>query len=114
MADARIPAHLEVSGLLRAVEGAGGFATVLAKGERDSGTMLVICCDRGGPARAYERMPQRDGTRAWTLARSQDPADPLAFSEFWQRRRKQDDDLWIVELDVAGAERFLGLPPAAQ
>ena len=37
--DARLPAHLEVSGLLRAVEGAGGFAMVLHKGEREAGTI---------------------------------------------------------------------------
>jgi len=45
--DARLPAHLEVSGLLRAVEAAGGFATVLARGERDAGTILVVCCENG-------------------------------------------------------------------
>ena len=40
----RLPAHLEVAGLIRAVEAAGGFATVIAKGERDAGTLLVVCC----------------------------------------------------------------------
>ncbi|MBN8501871.1 MAG: DUF1491 family protein [Sphingomonadales bacterium] len=37
----RIPAHLEVSGLIRSVEAAGGFATVLYRGERESGTILI-------------------------------------------------------------------------
>jgi hypothetical protein len=67
--DGRLPAHLEVSGLIRAVEAAGGFATVIAKGERDAGTLLVVCCERGAAAAAYERMPQPDGSRAWSLAR---------------------------------------------
>jgi hypothetical protein len=105
--DARIPAHLEVAGLIRAVETAGGFATVLAKGDRDSGTLLVVCCENGTNAAAYERMPQPDGSRAWTLSRKQDIEKPNEFWDYCDRRKHQDDDLWIVELDVPNGERFI-------
>ena len=54
----RLPAHLEVSGLLRAVQQDGGFATVLAKGEPDAGTILVILAEKGADLRAFERVPQ--------------------------------------------------------
>ena len=103
----RIPAHLEVAGMIRAVQAAGGFATVLAKGERDAGTLLVITTHNGADQRAWERMPRADGTRGWDVAKRQDPADPMAFSEYCDRRRRQDSDLWIVELDIAQAERFI-------
>ncbi|HTN14987.1 MAG TPA: DUF1491 family protein [Sphingomonadaceae bacterium] len=109
--DDRIPAHLEISGLIRAVGAAGGFATVVAKGERDAGTILVICCESGANGRIYERMPQLDGSRQWTLTKKQDPENPGDFSDYYQRRKRQDDDLWIVELDVANGERFIGLKP---
>ena len=105
--DDRIPAHLEISGLIRAVDAAGGFATILATGERDAGTILVVCCENGTHYRTYERMPQLDGSRKWALTRSQDPENPLEFSEYLDRRKQQDDDLWIVELDIADAERFI-------
>jgi hypothetical protein len=105
--DGRIPAHLEVAGLIRAVGAAGGFATVIAKGERDAGTLLVICSEKGGRATAFERMPQPDGTRAWTLSREQDPQNPQEFWDYCDRRRRQDDDLWVIELDIADAERFI-------
>jgi hypothetical protein len=104
---ARIPTHLEVTGLLRAVEAAGGFATVIAKGERDAGTVLVTCCESGRNCRAYERMPRPDGTRGWSLAKSEDSENPLEFAEYLDRRRRQDSDLWIVELDIPDAERFI-------
>lgn len=110
MTDDRLPAHLEVNGLIRAVEGAGGFGTVIAKGERDAGTLLIICGQNDTNLRLYERMPQLDGTRKWTLTKSQDPETPFEFNEYWQRRKRQDHDLWVVELDVANAERFIGLP----
>lgn len=105
--EARLPAHLEVNGLLRAVEAAGGFATVIAKGERDAGTLLVTCCEHGQNCRAYERMPRPDGTRAWTLTKAQDSQNPAEFGEYLARRKRQDSDLWIVELDIADAERFI-------
>lgn len=105
--DSRLPAHLEVSGLIRAVEAAGGFATVMAKGERDAGTLLVVCCEKGGLAAAYERMPQLDGTRAWTVTRRQDVENRQEFWEYCDRRKAQDSDLWIVELDVPDPERFI-------
>lgn len=105
--DARLPAHLEVAGLIRTVEAAGGFATVIAKGERDAGTLLVVCCENGRDAAAYERMPQADGTRAWAVSRKQDPDNPNEFWEYCTRRQRQDDDLWIVELDVPEGERFI-------
>jgi hypothetical protein len=106
----RIPAHLEVTGLIRAVETAGGFATVIAKGERDAGTLLVVCCGKDRLAAAYERMPQPDGRRAWILSRQQDADNKAEFWEYCDRRKGQDRDLWIVELDVPEGERFIDLP----
>lgn len=105
--DSRLPAHLEVAALIRAVEASGGFATVMAKGERDAGTLLVVCCEKGGQAAAYERMPQPDGTRCWTLTRRQEADNPQEFWEYCERRKRQDSDLWILELDIPDAERFI-------
>ncbi|WEK45481.1 MAG: DUF1491 family protein [Candidatus Andeanibacterium colombiense] len=105
--DDRLPAHLEVSGLLRAVQAAGGFATVIARGERDAGTILLVCCENGANYRIYERMPQIDGTRKWTLTKRQNPENVKEFQEYLDRRSRQDGDLWIVELDIADAERFI-------
>ena len=103
----RLPAHIDVTGLIRAVQAEGGFATVIAKGERDAGTILLICCENGTNARLYERMPQLDGTRKWILSKEQDTENPMEFSEYCDRRKRQDSDVWIVELDIADAERFI-------
>lgn len=80
---------------------------MLAKGERDAGTMLVVLTDRGAISSAYERMPQADGTRRWSQSRAQDAADPHAFADYLQRRQDQDPDLWIVELDVRDGTHFI-------
>lgn len=80
---------------------------MLARGDRDAGTMLVVLTDRGSPSTAYERMPQGDGTRRWSVSRRQDTDEPFAFGEYLERRQAQDQDLWIVELDVRNGERFI-------
>ena len=103
----RLPTHIEISGLIRAVENAGGFATVLAKGERDSGTILVVCHENDRGSRAFERMPHPDGTRPWSLVKSEDIENKENFQDYLERRRRQDSDLWILELDIADGERFI-------
>ena len=105
--DARLPAHVEVSGLIRAVEGAGGFGMVLQKGERDAGVILVLTTHSGKNTRLWERMPQMDGSRAFTCTREQSDEKQREFDEYIARRRQSDPDSWVVELDVENAERFV-------
>lgn len=104
--DARLPAHLEITGLIRAVQAEGGFATVLAKGERDAGTILLVLRGPGEPARLCERIPQLDGTRSFAVTRIENPENSQEFNAYLTKRRHQDPDVWILELDIAGAERF--------
>ena len=111
--DARLPTHVEVGALLRQVEAAGGFATVIAKGDREAGTILVVLCHNGRDSRAFERMPKADGTRGWACSRRQDNGNPWEFTEYLDRRKAQDSDLWIIELDIADGERFIGLSDSA-
>ena len=85
----------------------GGFATVLARGERDAGTLLVVLRNGNDPITAYERMPQLDGTRKWSVAKAQTLENPQDFDTWLERRRGQDPDLWIVELDAPDATRFI-------
>lgn len=104
---ARLPAHLEVSAMIRATEAAGGFAMVIKKGERDAGTLLIVLVESDGTSALYERMPQLDGTRAWTRTKYQNPENKREFDEYLSRRAQQDDDLWIVELTVDNGERLV-------
>jgi hypothetical protein len=106
---ARLPAHLEVSGLIRLVQANSGTAMVLAKGERDAGTVLVVTICRGENAQLFERMPQLDGSRSFVRTKSQDTEKHNEFSEYLTRRSAQDPDLWIIEVDIEDPERFIAL-----
>lgn len=109
--DERLPAHLEAASILRLAESFGGFATVLAKGERDAGTILIAILCRGGPAQLYERMPGLDGSRRFVATKSQDPDNPTEFTDYLERRRRQDPDIWILEVDIDEVARFTAILP---
>ena len=52
-------------------------------------------------------MPQRDGSRKWTVTKRQIAENPQEIGEYWQRRKNQDADLWVLELDHPKAAQFL-------
>lgn len=105
--DARLPAHLEVAGLIRAVESAGGFAMVLQKGEKDAGVILILTMEQGANARLWERMPQLDGSRAFVCTKIQDPENNKELDDYVDRRKRSDPDCWVIELDIGNPERFV-------
>lgn len=107
MSEGRLPAHLEVAALIRAAEAAGGFAAVLARGERDAGTILLLTLERGGRARLWERLPRLDGRRIFEVTREEAPEAPGVLADYLARRRASDPDSWLVELDIAEPERLI-------
>lgn len=109
--DGRLPAHLEVAAMIRLAESAGGFATVIARGERDAGTVLLLTMCRGKGAVLYERMPQLDGSRPFIAAKRENPENPHELTEYIERRHYQDPDCWVIEADVADPERFVASLP---
>ncbi len=103
----RLPAQLEASAILRLAESQGGFGAVLAKGERDAGTILLVTTCRGTAATLHERMPTLDGSRSFVATKAENPEDPQEFGEYLARRRQQDPDIWLIEVDIADPERFI-------
>lgn len=103
---ARLASGLLVNALVRRVNAAGGSAMVLAKGEAEAGAILVLALERGGNPRFLERGIGPDGRLAMVASGPAQMADEAAVSSYWQRRRSRDPDLWVVELDIVGAERF--------
>ena len=107
MSDNRLPAHLEIAGMIRSVQAAGGFATVLHKGERDAGSICVIATHNGHNSTLWERMPQLDGSRKFVATKLQDTENKTDFEEYLARRLRQDPDSWQIELDIENPERFI-------
>ena len=97
----RLPSGLLVSAMLRQANDAGGFGAVLAKGDAQAGGILVVVVEQG-MERLFERGIGPEGAPA--LIEST-PTDDLVT--YWQRRRQRDADLWVIELNVPGAQRLV-------
>jgi hypothetical protein len=101
----RLASAVLVSALLRRAQDEGGFGAVLAKGDPTAGSIAVILAEKGRKACFLERLLQGDGRYSWQSAR-QEIENEEEFKSFLERRRRFDPDLWILELDIASAERF--------
>ncbi|HEX8388599.1 MAG TPA: DUF1491 family protein [Sphingomonas sp.] len=102
---ARLPASLVASALMRRVQEAGGFAAVLARGDPDSGAMLLVARDRDNNHRLFERGLGPKGESAMIDSTPTD-SSPDSVEDYWRKRRQRDPDLWVIELDIPDAERF--------
>ena len=102
---ARLTSTVLATALLRRAQAEGGFGAVLAKGDPTSGAIAVILAEKGRKACFLERLLQADGSYSWQASR-QEVENERDFTSFLERRRKYDPDLWILELDIASAERF--------
>ena len=102
----RLTSRITIDALFRRVQAAGGFATVLAKGDETAGAILLLCSERGEVKQLLERTVDLDGRYRWTPCGPQDVESAETRESYIQRRRRSDPDLWLIELDVADAERF--------
>lgn len=107
MSAARLPTSLWVSGLIRQVQTAGGFATVLHKGEATQGAVLIVVREKTGQEQVLSKVLGSDGQRHWAVMACTDPASPDKVTQYIVAQRRYDPDLWVVELDIAHAQRFI-------
>lgn len=103
---ARLATHMLVGALIRRVQNEGGFATVLHRGDPISGVILLQFLAKGQENGLFERISDyAGGYRIATCGPSKNE-EPHAVAEYVARRRKSDPDLWLIELDIADAERL--------
>jgi hypothetical protein len=107
LSDDRLPAHLEVAGLLRRAEAVGGFGMILRKGDPDRGSLLLVIGSRGQHFACLERMLSLDGAYKWQATGPSESASSVEVADFLARRARFDEDSWAVELDIAQPERFI-------
>jgi hypothetical protein len=105
--DERLPAHVEVAGILRRAEASGDFGTVLRKGDPDRGSVILVVTSRGDHVAVLERILDLNGTYVWRRSDPADSSGSINIVNFLARRARFDEDLWAVELDIAEPERFI-------
>jgi hypothetical protein len=98
----RLTSVLLVSSLIRRTEQAGGHGTVIRKGDATAGGVLLLLADRGVTVSLRERGITSAGQPGWIEVGPRDRNEPGVLSDYIDRRRRSDPDLWVIELDGAG------------
>jgi len=62
---------------------------------------------RGRHVRCLERVLAIEGSYRWQAVGPTDSASSGEVADFVARRKRFDEDLWAVELDIAEPERFI-------
>lgn len=106
MGDVRLTSAMLVGALRRRVSAAGGFATILVKGDEISGVILIQALEKGQETGLFERVSNFAGGHALMRCGPSPEDGPEALAQYVARRRKSDPDMWIIELDIPEAERF--------
>ncbi|WP_017668684.1 DUF1491 family protein [Sandarakinorhabdus sp. AAP62] len=97
----RLASRVRVDALLRRVSAAGGFATVLARGDDEAGAIAVVTREAGEEA-LRAAVPGGSGRYEFAeLARGD------AVPAWIERARRRDPDLWVIELDIPQAGQFV-------
>jgi hypothetical protein len=103
----RLPAGLEVSGLVRAIQAAGDFAAVIRKGDEERGSIILLISSRGRHIACLERTLGPSGSYSWQRVGPAESAGSAEVEEFVAKRARFDQDCWAVELDIAAPERVI-------
>ena len=103
----RLPAGVEVTAIIRRVPGDGDFASGLHRGDPDRGTISLLVTERGRALAVLERQMAADFTYRWAKVSDGSELQGAGWREFVGRKSRIDPDCWLVELDIADAERFI-------
>ena len=107
MRTARLSASVEAAGLIRRAEAEGGFGAILRKGDAERGSLLLVIRSRGRHVACLERMLSPDGLYQWVAAGPIHGERDENLADFLAKRVRFDEDLWLIELDIAHPERFI-------
>jgi len=100
---------LWVAALFRRAELAGGYPTVIRKGDARAGAVLIKVLNRPeGTARLYAEATRGDGERVWMQPAPSDQEPDL--DRYIERAVRVDPDVWVVEIDDRRGRHFLTEP----
>ena len=103
MSPPRLTSTMLAGAIRRLAETQGGFAAVIAKGDETSGTILLQILEKGRFSGVFERMPIAVDRSEWARI----SVEENDLETYVDRRRRNDPDLWLIELDVPEAPRFI-------
>jgi len=97
--DARLPAEVWIKAHIRRCIAEGIAATVVHRGEKNSGTLILKLNQLGAGVRILNQTRDIEGAIAWMPALRGELVAEADADAYIERAVKRDPDVWVVEIE---------------
>lgn len=108
--EARLKTGLWIRALIRRCDLAAIGVVVAARGDVDSGAVLLKLRDRAIGYSVLAQVRGPDGEPAWMRATGSVPVAEADADAYIARQRRRDPDVWVVEIECGSAASVVDGP----
>jgi hypothetical protein len=105
--EARLKTGLWIKALIRRCDLAAVGVAVVARGDADSGAVLLKFNDREGGCSVLAQARRPNGELVWMRATGLAPVAEVDADLYIARQRHRDPDLWVVEIEGGSVASLL-------
>jgi hypothetical protein len=105
--EARLKTGLWIGALIRRCDLAAVAVAVVARGDADSGAVLLKFNDRDVGCSVLAQVRGPDGELGWMRATGPSPVAELDADLYIARQRRRDPDVWVVEIECKEAASLI-------
>lgn len=108
--EARLKTGLWIRALIRRCDLAAIAVAVAARGDPDSGAVLLKFNGRDAGCRVLAQARGPDGALVWLSSTGAAPVEEAAADAYIARQRGYDSDLWVIEIETDRPDAVLDAP----
>ncbi|MGA8380536.1 MAG: DUF1491 family protein [Stellaceae bacterium] len=105
--EARLKTGIWIKALIRRCDLAAVGVAVVARGDGDSGAVLIKLSGRDDGCVVLAQARGPDGELLWMRATGGAPVAEAEADAYVARQRGRDPDLWVVEIEIGSPEAVL-------
>jgi hypothetical protein len=106
----RLKTGLWIRALIRRCDLAAVAVAVAARGDTDSGAVLLKFRDRQAGCSVLAQARGRQGELVWMRATGPEPVAEAEADSYIARQRRRDPDIWVVEIETGSAAALIDGP----